>query len=719
MADVAPLTVAVAATFTAEPLAGPLEFWLAELEQPANLVFAPYGQVFPALLDPGSALSANSRGVNLLLVRFEDWAEGAGVEPGGPSVVTAVTDFAAALRTSVARTGVPHLVVVGPPSPGGVGAGEAHHDLEAGLVAALAGEALIDVTTSRTLVELYGADRYDDYADRIGRMPYTAEFYASLATMAARRLAARLRVAPKVLVLDCDGTLWDGVVGEDGPDGVQAGRARRAVRTLLADQVAQGRLLCLASNNDERDVHEVFARHPDWPLTLEQVTAGRIDWTPKSQKLRSMATQLGLGLDSFVLIDDDPVQCGEVRAACPEVLTVQLPADPEAALAVLRHCWPLDPRPLTSADGERSRYYREAGEREQHRAQLSHADFIASLDLVVSIGAVRPHELERVRQLSERTNQFNLTGARAPGGPAPSGEILTVQVRDRFGDYGLVGAVALRTGPEALSVEMFLLSCRALARGVEHRIAAHIGELAVARGLDSVALNHRATGRNHPALAFLATLPGQENPTDASRFVIPAAALAAVRHDPGAGPATPGPHTGSPIAADPAPPTVLPAPRPGTAGPPAYSWAWVARVATELASPAAVLAGGRAFARRNAPAASGVTTDRAPTATELSVMRMWADLLGFEPGSITDSLLDLGGNSLLLVQFMARVHADLRVELPIDILFMSAFTVEQVAQEIDIRLLGGATDDELAGVLRELDGLSDAEIDALFAGDGV
>jgi FkbH-like protein len=513
-----------------------------------------------------------------------------------------------------------------------------------------------------------------------------------------------------VLVLDCDGTLWDGVVGEDGPDGVKVGPARHAVRTLLADQAVQGRLLCLASNNDVRDVHEVFERRPDWPLTLEQVTASRIDWTPKSEKLRSLAAELGLGLDSFVLIDDDPVQCGEVRAACPEVLTVQLPADPDAALDLLRHCWPLDPRPCTSADEARSRYYREAGEREQHRAQLSHADFIASLDLVVSIAPVQPDERDRVRQLSERTNQFNLTGARPPGGPGPAGEIRAVQVRDRFGDYGLVGAVALRTGTNTLFVDMFLLSCRALARGVEHRIAAHVGALAVARGLSSVVLDHRDTGRNQPALAFLATLPGQVNPADPSQFVVSADALAAVRHDPGAS------------AVDPAPVTVPPRQRADVVGSPPYSWMWVARVATDLASPAAVLAAGRAFARRDAaanPALTEVRTERPPTAMEQTVMRMWADLLGVEPRSTTDSLLDLGGNSLLLVQFMARVHADLRVELPIDILFTSAFTVAEVAAEIHNRLLADATDDELADVLQELDGLSDAEIEALLAGDGV
>ncbi|MEV7807951.1 HAD-IIIC family phosphatase [Microbispora sp. NPDC088329] len=683
----------VAATFTAEPLGDALRFWLAELDIEGGVGFAPYDQVFPSLLDPGSVLGR--AGAVAVLVRAEDLhGKPNGDAQGGTGELDAVaTDLAAALRTSARASGTPHVLVVCPPSPEH-GSPEAHARLAAGLVREFEGDRTVSVLTSAEPYEPAPEAVHDAFADRTGNVPYTERYFAALAAAVVRRLHAMTTPRPKVVAVDCDGTLWDGVVGEDGPGGVVIGPQRLEIWRELARQVAAGRLLCLCSKNEEEDVREVFARHPELPVGLDDVAALRIGWEAKSRALRSLAAELGLGLDSFVFLDDSPVECAEVRAGCPEALTLRLPADAAGAADFLRHCWPLDLTGVTEADRERTRRYQEERRREQARNEMSLADFFAALDLRVTITPAGPEHEGRAAQLAERTNQFNLSGTRLPDG----GEKFVVDVRDRFGDYGIVGLTGVRVGGDTLRVGAFLLSCRALGRGVEHRMLAHLGALARERGLARVALAFRPTERNQPARDFLATLPATVDPDGeaAAWYVLDAGAAAAVVHSPvpveerAAGPAE---ITGATPAAVPA------------------GWASVERIATRLTGADAILDAMRATRT--------VTEVAGASPVEAAVMRMWAELLDVAPASVGDGFFQLGGHSLRLVQFMARVRAEFGVELPFDTLYTTSFTVAEVAKVIEERQLADTGDEELAGLLDELAGLSDEEIDALLdSGNG-
>ncbi|MFG1822660.1 HAD-IIIC family phosphatase [Microbispora bryophytorum] len=688
----------VAATFTAEPLGDALRFWLAEIGVEGEVAFAPYDQVFPSLLDPGSVLGR--AGAVVVLVRAEDLVAGdsatedlAAGQDGLDQVEAVATDLVAALRTSARASGTPHVLVVCPPSPEH-GSPEAHARLASRLARAFEGDRAVSVLTSAEPYEPAPEAVHDAFADRTGNVPYTDRYFAALAAAAARRLHAMTTPRPKVVAVDCDGTLWDGVVGEDGPDGVVIGPQRLEIWRELARQVAAGRLLCLCSKNEEKDVREVFARHPELPVGLDDVAAMRVGWEAKSQSLRSLAAELDLGLDSFVFLDDSPVECAEVRAGCPEVLTLRLPAGAAEAAAFLRHCWPLDLTAVTEADRERTRRYQEERQREQARDEMSLADFFATLDLRVTITPAGPEHEARAVQLAERTNQFNLSGARRLDGE----EKFVVDVRDRFGDYGVVGLTDVRTEGDTLRAGAFLLSCRALGRGVEHRMLAHLGALARERGLARVALAFRATERNQPARDFLAALPATVEPSgeEEAWYVLGAADAAAVVH-------TPGP--AEERAAGPA----------GTTGPvePAASagWAAVERIATRLTGADAILDAMRA--------ARPVTEVAGASPVEAAVMRMWAELLDVAPTSVSDGFFQLGGHSLRLVQFMARVRAEFGVELPFDTLYTTSFTVAEVAKAIEERQLADAGDEELAGLLDELAGLSDEEIDALLdSGNG-
>ncbi|GIH95230.1 HAD-IIIC family phosphatase [Planobispora siamensis] len=684
----------VAATFTAEPLAGVLRFWLAELGIGGDVDFAPYGQVFPSLLDPGGVLGRAD--AVAVLVRAQDLTAGSGsgsrsdgVDDGGLDRVDAVAaDLAAAVRTSAKASGTPHLLMICPPSP--EAGSDAHARLAAVLQEACVGDPGVQVLTSAEPYEV--EEVHDAFADRIGNVPYTEPYFAALATALARRLHAMIAARPKVIVADCDGTLWDGVVGEDGPDGVTIGPDRLRVWHELSRQVAAGRLLCLASKNDEKDVREVFARHPGLPIGPDQITATRIGWDAKSRALRSLAAELNLGLDSFVFLDDSPVECAEVRAGCPEALTLRLPADPAEAARFLRHCWPLDHTAVTDADRARGRYYREQYRRDQAMREMSLTDFFATLDLSVTITPAGPEHAERVSQLARRTNQFNLSAERHP-----AGELHVVEVRDRFGDYGLVGLTAARTDGDTLRADAFLLSCRALGRGVEHRMLAHLGALAGERGLARVALAHRVTARNQPARDFLAGLPGAAAPADGDLrwHVLDADAAAAVVHVPAE---TAAPGSGTRAAA------------PASEAAPRADWERVEGIATRLTDVDAVL---RAL-RTAAPAPVSAAVAVAATAVEAAVMRWWAEILDIPPASVDDGFFELGGHSLRLVQFMARVRAEYGVELPFETLYTTTFTVAEIARVIEEQQVAQAGNAELEELLEELEGLSDEEIEALL-----
>ena len=269
-----------------------------------------------------------------------------------------------------------------------------------------------------------------------------------------------------------------------------------------------GKLLVICSKNDEADVNAVFDQGPAMPLTREHFSAWRVNWRPKSENLKSIAQELKLGLDSFIFVDDNPVECAEVEANCPEVLTLQLPEDPALIPEFLDHCWAFDQLKTTAEDRSRTEMYRQNRQREEFQAQaMSFADFIAELELEVQIAPALPAQLARVAQLTQRTNQFNVSGKRRTESElrqlGEGREVWTVSVKDRFGDYGLVGAMIFETRDQAIVVDSFLLSCRALGRGVEHQMLAELGKRARQRGAQWVDVPFERLPRNQPALDFL------------------------------------------------------------------------------------------------------------------------------------------------------------------------------------------------------------------------
>lgn len=664
--------VAISATFTAEPLREPLEFWMRELGYSYSPHFAAYNQVFQSLLDPAGLFASNRDGINVVLVRFDDWRRYR--EDSTDSVIEEnVRSLSDAIRSSTHTCPAPLFVFA-----------QGAREMEELLAANLAGVSNVYVLAAAEMGALYPVpDSYDAHGDKTGHIPYSPAFFAALATFIARKIHAQQMMPYKVIALDCDNTLWNGICGEDGPDGIEIDEPRRALQEFMVAQRDAGMLLCLCSKNNEEDVWETFRMHPSMPLRREHITASRIDWEPKSSNLSSLAGDLRLGLDSFIFVDDDAKECAEVQANCPEVLTLPFPVD-------VRHIWAFDHLRVTAEDRGRTASYATHLERERFEKKAVTLDeFLAGLQLRVHIAPMMLEQLPRVAQLTARTNQMNFTTRRRNEGEITvlladgRVECFTVEASDRFGSYGLVGVMLL----VADRLDTFLLSCRALGRGIEHRMLAHLAGTAH----KSIEVSFIPTAKNKPALRFLESIGNayRTETNDGLHFTFPADYLGNIR------PATA------------APTHEIPNRDRAAVVAQARHFNAYLRIAHELSTAQQVLEHSRPLRRET-------STSEAPrTERERQIAAVWTELLGVANVGIHDNFFDLGGHSLLAVQLLSHLRQAVGVELPLDVVYSGNLTVADLAQAIEIH----ADPPRYASILAEIEELTDEEVKALLAAE--
>jgi FkbH-like protein/FkbM family methyltransferase len=586
-----------------------------------------------------------------------------------------VAEFCSALRAHMQRAPAPLVLCVCPRNAPDPVLDEAERRLleEAGAIPN------VQTISSSSIAQRYPTRVFHDTAAaRAGHVPYTPEGYAALGTALMRAAYGLKRRPCKVIALDCDNTLWQGVCGEDGVAGIGLGAARRRLQEFMLAQMQAGMLLCLCSKNNERDVLEVFERRSEMPLKLAHFAARRLNWQGKAQNLRSLAAELGLGLDSFIFLDDDARECAEVRRLCPEVLTLQLPKDEHALGAFLDHVWAFDRAAATQEDRRRTRMVQENAQRRQFRAEASTLkDFIDGLELRVDIAPAAPAELARIAQLIARTNQFSLVTRRRSEGELrqflaqPGAGAIAVRVADRFGDYGLVGAALFERAGGRLCVDSLLLSCRALGRGVEHAMAAWLGRQALAEGCREVGLEYRPTERNRPAQDFIAAIGGPRPGDAQTRWSLPAEQLAKLAYAPAE-----------------LPPLETEAERAPQA---AAESAWDFRsgserlqaIATELAGADPVV---RAIeARALAPLAQPAPTQLAEAGSlEAALADIWARVLGRARVGLNDNFFDAGGTSLKAVRVVALVKKELGRALQV-VSLLECPTVALLAARLEAR----------------------------------
>jgi len=328
------------------------------------------------------------------------------------------------------------------------------------------------------LGESSSCDRRFWYAAKAPFKPSFLDLYAKEIAKIGRALRGKNK---KCLVLDCDNTLWGGVVGEDGLKGIvldrneYPGSAYYDFQRSVLGLVDQGVVLALCSKNNEEDVWAVLDEHPHSLLKREHFAAHRINWEDKAANIESLARELNLGLDSFVFVDDSDFECDLVQQLLPDVTVRQVPKRLSEFPRLLRTEGLFDKLTYSDEDQARTRMYRDESNRRTHAGQFQEVEsYLESLELRVDIHPVMKHEIQRVAQLTQKTNQFNLTTRRYTDGQIrafvedPDTVVLALSVKDRFGDSGLTGVLIANRDGGKVRVDELLLSCRILGRSLEH-----------------------------------------------------------------------------------------------------------------------------------------------------------------------------------------------------------------------------------------------------------
>jgi FkbH-like protein len=499
--------LAVAATFALGPVSELLATAFAETGQPVTVDEAPYHQVLGALLNPRGVFTQPDATAGLIFIRGVDlkrfrrtWTHEA--------LAALADEYVAAFTNLGARGRMPVIVGFLPSeSP------DAMFDAwDRELAARLRKVAGLVVLPAEQWTRYYPVDeRFAPDTDAIAHVPFTHAFSAAIALTAARNVWSLRRPPLKVVAVDGDNTLWGGIAEEIGPDAVDLTGARSKFAEKLLELRSAGVLLVLVSKNTETTLRAVLGR-TDSILRAEHFALISAGWDSKSSRLEQCARSLNLGLSSFVFLDDNPVEIGEVRSRLPMVTAVTVPAVSELA-EFLDHLWALDVHATTNEDRRRAELYQTEAQRTALRDRVEDfGAFIDQLKLEVDIRPLDAESLERSIQLGRRTNQFNLRPSVLQRATLdqlmaiPGHEIWTVSVRDRFGDYGQTGVLVLRKEGDVVEVVQWVLSCRVLGRGVEERVLWWLADRTVELECSATLLVAENTPRNEPARRLLAAL---------------------------------------------------------------------------------------------------------------------------------------------------------------------------------------------------------------------
>ncbi len=369
---------------------------------------------------------------------------------------------------------------------------------------------------------------YDGFLSRVGKEQAHDERLAYLADMAlapsvwrqlgdeyARYLLAMQGRTKKCLVLDLDNTLWGGILGEDGFDGIQLGTTPLGMafvafqRHLLA-LFERGILLAINSHNHAPEALAVIRKHPAMVLREKHFAAMAINWEDKAKNLRAIAEELNLGLESLIYVDDDPSQRWLISRQAPEVSVVDLPPDPSQYVRALTRQVGFDALQLTAEDQRRGAMYIAERRRQALQRRLPSLDeFLAQLKIRVRVRKADRFSLPRLAQLTQRTNQFHLTLERyteaelAKWLNQSDHQLYAIEVADRFGDQGISGAVGIRRSNSHWGIPLFLLSCRVLGKGVERAVLGTLIRWAKEDAVEELRCGYVPSDKNTPARRFL------------------------------------------------------------------------------------------------------------------------------------------------------------------------------------------------------------------------
>jgi FkbH-like protein len=518
----------------------------------------PYGQYFQEVLQEGGPLQEFEPNIVLLSLTMRELAPRFFLEFASLSAEQiaeekerVLSHLASWIEGAKARTNA-LVLVANFPAPAqyalGVADGkqdsseaELYLDLNLQLLRRLKPDARAGIFDLERLLSSYGKrEGVSPKMYYMAKIPWQEGFYSVLAREVLRWAIAAGGRAKKCLVTDLDNTLWGGVVGEDGPAAIQVGpgspdgeaylELQHAIRSLKE----RGVVLSICSKNNPDDAKEAFSTRPEMPLKLSDFSVPQINWEPKAKNLINVAETLNIGIDKLAFLDDNPMERTVVEGALPEVATVALPSDPAGFARALREQIHFERLQITAEDKKKTRQYEDDARRTSRRREIHDLDaYLQELHTRVVVRPATSGDVPRIHQLFTKTNQFNVTTRRYSVGEIERMleddvcHLALAQAGDVYGDLGIIGLYLTRTDGDVVEVDSFVMSCRALGRGIETVL---MNCLKTTHLTGSPARTARArfipTKKNKPADGFFEAQGFQPvpetGPEDEKRFVLPA-----------------------------------------------------------------------------------------------------------------------------------------------------------------------------------------------------
>jgi FkbH-like protein len=366
---------------------------------------------------------------------------------------------------------------------------------------------IFDVTGLASIVGL--ENWHDPTLYNIGKLPFAQAYTPLYADYVCRLLAARLGKSRRCLILDLDNTLWGGVIGDDGLEGILIGNGNptgeahlQLQQTILALR-ARGVVLAVSSKNEDAIARLPFKEHPDMVLKEDHIAVFQANWSDKASNIRAIAQTLSLGLESMVFLDDNPVERLQVRRELPEVAVPELPDDPALYARVLAAAGYFEAITFSDEDRKRAAFYQDNAKRVEILSQSSDMDaYLKALEMEITLTSFDSIGRARIAQLISKSNQFNLTTKRYSEAEVKALETdanyFTRQIRlkDSMGDNGMISVLICKKAAEVWTIDTWLMSCRVLGRQVEEAVLQDLVQHAQAEGATQLIGHYFPTGRN-------------------------------------------------------------------------------------------------------------------------------------------------------------------------------------------------------------------------------
>ena len=361
------------------------------------------------------------------------------------------------------------------------------------------------------LVSLYGKKNwFDEKLWFMAKAPISRVGLEALANEYVKYFKGMRGLTKKCIVLDLDNTLWGGILGEEGIEGIKIGHtspgnAFMDFQRELLKLYHKGFILAINSKNNEENVMEVFDEHPDMVLRKEHFASIKINWIDKVQNMKDIAEELNIDMNTFVFFDDSPVERELIKQQLPEIHTVELPNNPHLYSRILKELPDFERLSFSEEDMKRGEMYGAQVQRKTlEKSSTSLEDFYTSLEMEAIIKLNDKFSIPRLANMTQKTNQFNLTTIRYSESDisnfvaSDAYRVYSLQLMDKFGDNGIVGEILIKENGNAWETDSFLLSCRVMGRTVETAFLSYIIEEAKKANIKSIIGKYSPTKKNPP-----------------------------------------------------------------------------------------------------------------------------------------------------------------------------------------------------------------------------